>query len=504
MTHRLIPVLFAIFLALPSLATEKEVDLEALDQYIDKAVKDFELPGLAIGIVYENELIFAKGYGVTDVKTKAPVTPNSIFAIASCSKAFTAASLGMLVEDGKIKWDDKVVDYLPEFQLHDPYVTANLTIRDLVCHRAGLATFDGDLLWYQSGYDREEVIRRIRHLPLKNDFRVQFGYQNVMYLVAGEVIEEVMEMTWDEYIDQYVFKPLGMDASTTSIDRLVDDMDLAQPHIDGKRIDVINWDNSGPAASINSNITDLSKWVMMWLNNGKYNDYEMLKSSSIKTLWSTQLPLPVSSFDEVNGTHFKGYAMGWNTMDYSGVKVISHSGGLPGYISKVTLVPEKKLGIIILTNDMTWLPDALNYKVLDTYLTERDRNWAGEFLEYYKAYEKRKEEAEVEKQNSREKNTSPSQKFKDAYTGTFEDNMYGQAKITLNKDELTLSLLPTPVFTGKLEHWHHDTFKVVFEDPFLPAGYVTFNFNSDGKVTSFTIDLPNPDLHFFNLEFKKK
>jgi CubicO group peptidase (beta-lactamase class C family) len=499
-------VVLLIALATPIVVSaQQEVDLDALDKYIAKWVDAFDLPGLAIGIVKGDSLIFSKGYGVRDVETQETVTPNTLFAIASCSKAFTAASLGMLVEDGKLDWDDKVVDYLPEFQLSDPYVTREITVRDLLCHRSGLATFDGDLLWYRTSHSREDVIRRIRHLPLKNGFREKFGYQNIMYIVASLVIEKVSGKTWDEYVQDYIFSPLGMSSTNTSIEAFIAEQDVAQPHINGKKIAPINWDNSAGAAAINSNIIDMSKWMGMWLNDGTFNSYEMMSQKTKRMLWQAHLPLPVGSFDRVNGTRFKAYGLGWNLKDYSGKLVVEHSGGLPGYISKVVLVPEEDLGIVILTNDMTWLPGALAYKVLDTYLNEKKRDWAAEYLEYFKANTERDAADKIEKDKEREEDTKPSLKFKDEYAGTFEDKMYGSAKIVSKDNTLTLALLPTgDAFTATLEHWHYDTFRFKFKDEFLPEGFLTFQFNSHGKVTGFDIDLPNPDLHFTNLHFTKK
>lgn len=497
-------LIFTLLLWIPFASiAQKSVDYDELDRYIAKAVEDFDLPGLAIGIVKGDSLIFAKGYGVSDVETKKPVTPNTVFAIASCSKAFTAACLGMMVEDKNLNWDDKVIDHFPEFQLNDPYVTSEITVRDLLCHRAGFETFDGDLIWYRAEYDRKEVIRRISKLPLKHGFRETFGYSNVMFLVAGEVMEKVTASTWDQYVKDYIFKPLGMTNSSTSVNELVMDGDVAMPHIYGDRIDIINWDNSGPAASINSSVVDLSKWVRMWLGNGTFNDYEMLKPSTVAELQSAQLSMHVGPNDAANGTHFKAYGLGWSLMDYSGAKVAHHSGGLPGYISKVAIVPEKDFGFIILTNDMTWLPGALTNKILDMHLNDSKQDWAGLYLPYYNKSKEGETKRWADLEAARDKDSSPSLKL-DKYAGEFTDEMYGDAKVSMSGKELHLKLLPTKAFSGMLEHWHHDTFRIKFEDEFLPAGFVTFQFNSAGEVVGFLIDLPNPDLHFTNLEFKKK
>jgi len=410
------------------------------------------------------------------------------------------------VEEGKIEWDDKVVKHLPDFKLYDPYITKHLTVRDLLCHRSGFATFDGDLLWYGSSYTREEVVQRIRHLPLKTGFRAEFGYSNIMYIAAGEVIEQVTGQTWDEYVHESFFKPLEMDESSTSVEGLKYDGSAAVPHLYGKPQQKINWDNSGPAASINSSVDDLLKWSQMWLNGGQYNGQRVLTKKTIDELWSAHTPIQVSSFDQLNGINFKAYGLGWNTFDYSGKKIVQHDGGLPGFISKICLVPDEKMAIVILANDMTWLNDALMYRIMDQHFTDSNRDWASEYLTYFRSHEARKEAAEQKLLGERKTDTQPSMKLMGEYAGKYADKMYGNATIAVDKKTLTLVLEPTKeLFTAKLEHWEDDTFRFQFADEFLPPGFVNFEIDkARNKVTGFKIDLQNPDLHFSNLHFIKR
>lgn len=501
----LIALLGLSFTAVSPLAAQpKKVELDTLDRYIQKNVDDFKVPGVAVGIIKDGEIIFQKGYGLLTVNTTDSVTPESIFGVASCTKSFTAAGIAILVEEGKLKWEDKVTDYLPGFALSDPYISAQITIRDLLCHRSGLGTFDGDLLWFQTEYDREEVVRRIRHLKVRHGFREEFGYQNVMYIAAGLVIEEASGMSWDEFMKEHFFQPIGMVNTTTSVNDISPGSQTATPHLNGKVIYKGNYDNAGPAASINSNTTDLLKWLNMWLEDGKVGEHHVISHASIRELWSSHTPLSVSSFDEVAGTNFKSYALGWKIYDYSGKKVIEHDGGIPGFISKVCMVPGEKLGIVILANDMGWLNSALNYRILDAFLNDKQRDYGAEFLEYYKRHLKTQADAEEVRDKERKKRTKPTRKFVADYAGLFRDKMYGNARIMENKGKLKLTLLPTKeLFTAELEHWQDDTFVFKFKDPFLPRGFLTYQLDDADNIIGFTIDLPNPDFHFDNLEFKK-
>lgn len=494
--------LMMLFLFQTGFAQYKE-EVTRIDAYVQKALTDYNLPGLSIGIVKDGKVIMSKGYGERQVGTPGEVTENSIFAIASLSKAFTTAAIGMLVDEGKMDWDDKVIDHLPYFQLHDPYVTSQMTVKDLLSHRAGLATFDGDLLWYGTNYSRREIVERIRHLPLKQHFRTDFGYQNIMYIAAGQLIEAVSGKSWDDFIAQRIFRPLDMRSSTTSIKAFGKGHELAYPHLKKKPMEHLNYDNSGATAAINSSVNDLNKWIQFWLNNGIVNDDTLLSASSIKMVHRLHTPLNTSSFDAQHGIHFKGYGLGWFLMDYQGKKVIHHGGGLPGYISKIALVPEEGLGMIILTNDMSSLPSAMMNEIVDVFTGADEQDWAGTYLKFSKAYDERQEAARAKKDAGKKAGTQPTRALKD-YAGVYTDKMYGSSTVSMEDGQLKLVMdASRPLFISKMEHWQYDTFKIQFNDPFLPWGLVTFEFNSIGEISGFNIDLPNPDFHFFNLHFER-
>ncbi|MBD79159.1 MAG: hypothetical protein CL840_09585 [Crocinitomicaceae bacterium] len=485
----------------------QELDMGRVHANVSKARKEHKIPGLAIGIVKNGEIIFQQGYGVTKMGEAQKVNTSSMFGIASLSKAFTAAAMGMLVDDGKIKWSDKVTDILPNWKLHDEAVTSMFTIEDLMCHRSGLKTFDGDLLWYGSNYSRDEIITRIRHLPLSYDFRAGYGYQNIMYITAGQVIEKVSGMSWDDFVTTRILKPLSMFKTNTSITKYKEGQNIAYPHLKGVPQSLLNYDNSGATAAMNSNVVDMQKWIMFLLSNGIYHGDTLLQPSTLKKIWSVHNPLAVSAFDERNGTHFKGYGMGWFLMDYQGMKVVNHGGGLPGYITKVALIPEKNMGIVIMSNDMSPVCTAIMYEILDMLAGEKNaKDWSLDFAKYGTRYDSL-ELQKVEKQNqARNKETTPSVELL-SYAGTYTDSYYGNATLSVlgkgKKARLQLVLEPAKeLFTATLDHWENDTFVFNFNDEFLPRGFAKFEL-SDGKVVGFTIDLSNPDFHFSNLNFKR-
>jgi len=483
---------------------QQQTRIEILDELFSKAYSDFEMAGLAIGIIKDGKIKLAKGYGDLVYGEERKVDGETIFEIASCTKAFTAAAIGMLVDDGLLDWEDRVIDYLPGFKLDDPYVTREIRIIDLLCHRAGFNTFDGDLLWYNTNYTRGDIVDKIKYMSLKNSFRMKYGYSNVMYVVAGEVIEAVTGKTWDDFVQERFFAPLKMTATKTTNRAFTKESNKAQPHLKWEVLEFLNYDNAGPAASINSNINDLMKWVGMWLNKGKLNGEEFLSEKTYQKITSGQIVPKIRESERNLGINFKEYALGWEIFEYNGVKVINHNGGLPGYLSKVAFVPELNLGFVILYNNMSYVLNAAMYSILDAYIKDEIGNHFETTKEAVDKYHEL-EKVNLEKRaNSQIKNTAPSLSL-EGYSGTYNDKMYGDATVTFSNGQLTLSLLPAKkYFTADLIHWHFDTFDFKFNDSFLPNGLITFEFGSTGEVTGFKIDLPNPDFHFYNLHFVKR
>ena len=483
--------------------SQTKTTYKELDQYIKKAVNDFEMPGLTVGILKNNEVVFVEGYGFRNTKTKKKVDENTIFGIASCTKTMTAACIAILVDEGKLKWEDKVIDHYPGFKVYDPYITREMTIRDLLCHRSGYQTFDGDLLWYGTDYSRAEVVERLSKRENPYSFREKFGYSNVMFIATGEVIYHVTGEIWDEFINDKIFDPLEMNRAITSNSGFNETMNIAWPHLEGKPMGFLNYDNSGPAASVNTSVSDLLKWVQLMLNKGQWNDTSIFSTDQYYQLVAPQTLLDAGGAEKVGGTHFSAYGLGWFMKDYKGRKIIQHGGGLPGFHSKVVFIPEDSIGYVILANELSLLVPALDKEILDYLLNDSITGYVTKYLAY-KIKQKENEEAKRKQvEESRIKDTKPSLDLK-KYTGIFEDEMYGQAEIKLVDDQLNLTLLPAKeLFTTNLEHWHYDTFRIKLNDPFLPAGFVTFQTGEDGSIESFKINIENPDFHFYKLEFKK-
>ena len=487
------------------------LDLKKLDEYIGKAREDWKIPGLSICIVKNDTLIYAKGFGIRDIQQEGKVDEHTVFAIASNTKAFTSAALSILADEGKISLDDRVIDHLPYFELYDPYVTGEMKIRDLLCHRSGLVTFSGDLLWYGSSYSREEVIRRAKYLDPVYGLREHYGYSNIMFLAAGEIIPAVVNMSWDEFLEQRFFDPLGMSRTNTSTSLLKDVDNVAMPHhvniLNGETMTIpyLNWDNIGPAGSINSSAYDMAQWIKLQLNEGKLGDNQIISKERIWEMRSVHTPQNVSPGASRlwPSRHFYGYGLGWFLEDYHGKKIVGHGGGADGMISKVTMVPEENLGFVVLTNSINSVPTALSFYILDMYFGAEEVKWSETFLRFFKASQEDNIKMEEEFAELRIPDTEPSLDL-DEYTGTYGGEMYGNAEVVLEQDKLVVKFLPTPIFIGDLSHWHLDIFRIRLRDiPSLPMGTVQFIINAEGKVEEMRINIPNPDFDFTELEFKK-
>ena len=502
---KLIQYFLILFLFVLGLNAQTNFDSQKLDSVLSKALEDFELPGMAVGVIKDSTIVFNKGYGYRVWNSDKMVDTESLFGIASLSKAFTAAAIGILVDEGKLDWNDRVIDYLPWFKLSDSYVEKELTIVDLLTHRAGYNTFDGDLLWYGSNYDRKKILRRFREMPAKISFRSEYGYSNIMFLAAGEVIEAVSGKTWDDFVKERILSPLDMKNTFTTNTNFNETTNVAYPHLERKVLQFLNYDNIGPAASINSCTSDMLKWAQMWLNMGTVNGNQILKEQTINKILTSYQAINVGNVNRINGRHFLNTGMGWFLQDWQGRKIVQHSGGLPGYISRLALVPEENLAVVVLTNDEAYLTTPVINYIIDLAIGELgDEDYFDRTLKYFKGKSERLEKVKEERKSKRIENTSPSQKLEN-FIGVYEDKMYGEAEIVFNNGSLNLIMLPSKeLFSAKLNHWHYDTFDFKFNDPFLPEGLVTFGTNKDGKISGFKVDLPNPDFHFYNLNFIKK
>ena len=499
-----IPLLLVIAIPIIFILQNEKSEQEKYNQAVEKAYDTFKPTGLSVAIVKDGEVIYEKTEGYANINQMEFLNHHDIFNIASCTKAFTAAAIGKLVQEKSLSWDDKVIDYIPEFKLEDDYITRHLNLKDILSHRSGFGTFYGDLLWYNTHYSNEEVIQRMQNIPIIYEFRTNFGYQNNMYMIAGEIIEKVSGMPWEDYIQENFLDPLEMSNTRTSNDQFEGTEEIAHPHFKDSLIGIYDFEATKAAASIWSSTQDLSHWAMMWLNNGIYKNDTILQPETVRTLFSPQTILSVSEERESFGMHFRNYALGWSTYDYNNRKIVEHNGGMPGYISKVALIPEENMAVIILNNGFdTFGNTSLFYSIVDIATEKSTHDW----IQYYADIKEKSEKSENEYRQKRLTTQDTSMKpdlAPQKFTGLYQDKMYGKAEIKIENQELICTLLPAKeVFTSKMKHWNKNTYRVDFKDPFLPFGLVTFEMNHSNEVTGFKIDLPSHDFHFKNLDFKK-
>jgi CubicO group peptidase (beta-lactamase class C family) len=466
-----------------------------LDAYFAKAARDWNVPGLAIAIVHHGQLVFAKGYGVRDARSKEPVDTQTTFAIASTTKAFTSAALGMLVDEGKVRWDDPVTKYLPSFEMYDPWITREVTVRDLITHRGGLP--NADYLWTSGDNSRTEVIRRIRFIKPSYSFRAGQVYHNVMYTAAGAVIEAVSGMTWDEFIRTRIFQPLGMTRSVTTLDEAYTKPNHAEPHLmDGDTLRVSGnsfSDGIGPAGSVWSSVADMSKWVKFLLDTGRVNGKPLLTPETWAQLFrpATILPLGNTPGVRMSKPHFRSYALGWFQQDYQGRQVDYHTGSLTGMIAINGMIREEGIGVYILGNTDTEIRHALMWKVFDTFLGLPPRDWSTEMLAMYKADEAR-DSANARPRNERIVGTRPSLPL-EQYAGTFADPDSAYGKVTITSENGALRYHLSSRMVGTLEHWQYDTFRVVWDDWWRGRSTVSFVVGPNGNADR--LEFGNFSLH---------
>ena len=485
--------IFALLLAsLPLCAATPSKVLKNLDATVRRTLQTFNVPGIALAIVHDGEVVLAKGYGVRRLGETTPVDGQTLFAIASNTKAFTATALGLLVEEGKLQWDAPVIRYLPAFRLSDPWVTAEITIRDLLVHRSGLGLGAGDLLWWPpTDYSREEIVRRLQFLPLARSFRSAYAYDNVLYTVAGQVIETVSGQSWEDFIRSRILTPAGMTHSLVRRSEILTAANVATPHaeIDGTLQIVKPFvnDNVGAAGAIISCADDMAQWMIVQLDSGRLADgARLFKSSTTRQLWGYVTPRPI--YDPPSQlaplrANFLGYALGFELRDYRGFKLVSHTGGLPGYVSRLALIPEKRLGVMVLTNQESgYAFNALVYDVLDRFLAAPAFDWVGAYARVKTKADSSQAGAEQNTLAARNTDSKPSLPLAQ-YAGTYADAWYGDIVIETAGQGLVMRFTRTPSLVGDLEHWQYDTFVARWRDRELRAdAFVTFALTPEGRI----------------------
>lgn len=463
-----------LFVASPASGQKKGDPLAGLDASIEKVRESFHIAGLAVGIVRNDSLIYAKGFGEKEIGKGDRVTPTTVFAIGSNTKSFTATAAAMLVDDGKLRWDDKVTRWLPGFQLYDPYVTRELTMRDVLSHRSGLGR-RGDALWYGTSYSRREILRRIRFLPPNAGFRTEMGYQNVMVMAAGEASGEAAGMSYDDLVRARIFKPLGMTSSSMSVTELGAQSDVSTPHdLSGGTPVAIPWrniDNIAPAGSINSNIVDMSHYVRMQLAGGTFGGARLVSAANLDV---TKTPHISMGGVGDSLTHFVAYGLGWVVQDYRGRRVAWHNGGIDGMLSEMWTVPEERLGVIVLTNSSPHVAGPTIVRdILDRFLIGKPaKDYLAESVTLMQRMSLGAAAQAKAAEAARLKDTRPSLPL-DRYVGTYTDSLYGDVGIVKQGDALAFTWQS---MTQPLTHWHLDQFR----GKFVLGQDLQLNFRIDG------------------------
>lgn len=497
--------LLPVLLASP-LSAQRSGPPPKFDAYVAQALKTFRVPGIAVAIVKDGKVVLAKGYGVRTLGDSTPVDAQTRFGIASNTKLFTATAIAMLVEEGKLEWDAPVIRYLPWFAMYDPFVTRELTVRDLLVHRSGLGLGAGDLLWWPpSTYDRKEIARRIRYIRPATSFRSAYAYDNVLYLVAGEVIEAVSGTTWEDFVRSRILAKVGMTQSDVLHSGAGAGGNVATPHAEVndtvRPVAPFLSDNTNPAGGVMSGAEDMAKWMMVQLDSGRTAGGERIFTpASTVQLWRDVTPMgidqPLPGLESLLA-NFNGYALGVGVRDYRGHKLLQHTGGLPGYVSKVMMIPDLRMGVAVLTNQESGAAfGAITLRAADYYLDVKSADYIGIFAKLEAQGKAKAAETRQKLAASRDSTSGPSLPLA-RYAGTYRDDWYGDVSVVLENGGLVMRFGHTPSLVGDLTHWQHDSFIVRWRDRELRAdAFVTFDLNPDGSIYLARMYPASPDVDF--------
>lgn len=514
--HPIVLAITFILFVLSNFAARAQPGLPPdFDGYIQRILDTFEVPGVSVGIVKDGKVVLAKGYGIRKLGEEAKVDENTLFCIASNSKAFTATSLAILVEDGKLKWEDKVIDHLPWFRMSDDYVTAHLTVRDLLVHHSGLPAYINDLLLFPpSAFTRKELITKLKDVKLTHDFRTVYAYDNILYIVAGEVVKAISGQEWEDFVQERIFKKVGMKNSISRFSALGEQPNFAYSHArrQGKVQvvetfrDLIIGDASNAAGGIASSAADMSRWLITQLDSGRTPDAGRIFSpKSTNELWKIIRPMPIGQEPEwlkPAQRDFSGYALGFRVYNHRQHKVIGHGGLLTGFVSQIAMVPDLDLGVVVLTNQLAsgayW--SIINH-VLDYYMKAPDFDWLGGYkrsLDSALVRSARTDRASKYKADSLDKPSLPMQD----YLGLYRDALAGDAVLMKNGQGYELRFSNIPLYDAKVEHFRGDSFVLRFLRPDMgDDAYLNMVLNADKSIKQATIEAPK-DGDFNGLELK--
>ena len=501
------PFIIIILLAI-GLQTAYSQGLTSLqiDSIVQVAMDSNQHAGLAVAVVKDGEIVHSKGYGLASMETGAKVDNHTRFSIASNSKAFTSAALAILVDEGKIGWNDKVVDHIPEFKMYDTYVTANFTIIDLLTHRSGLDLGAGDLMWIPDGNDFtvNDVITSFQYQTPVSDFRTKYDYDNLLYIVAGEIIVRKTGNTWSEFVESRIMDPLNMNESAGVLRNLESKNNIAKPHsyIDGEFVEIEEFDATmaAAAAGIYASVDDLSKWMIMQLNHGALNDsISLISKRNHAKMWHpyTNRGFTANGRHPYN-THFSSYGLGWGIRDIAGHIKLSHTGGMPGMLSQTILIPELDLGVVVLTNadpggySFLSIPNL----IIDSYIGVDSVDWIGRMTSALKDREAEGDSVVEAVWETSHKAKTKHLNFED-YVGTFNDDWFGEMEIWLKDKELWIKSIRSPRLVGKMSYYKANTFAIRWEYRDMECdAFASFTLDKEGKATSFTMEGISPNIDF--------
>jgi CubicO group peptidase (beta-lactamase class C family) len=514
-------------LANPSLAQTTEaksaavatITSEQIDRVVENAMKTFNVPGISVAVIKNDKVIHAKGYGVRDIKSKLPMQTSTLVGIASNSKAFTAAALAILVDEKKLSWNERVNNIIPEFKLYNPYVTEEFTVLDLMTHRSGMGLGAGDLMFFPDGSDFtiKDVIHNLRYLKQTSSFRSQFDYDNNLYIVAGEVIKRVSGFSWEEFIEQKIMRPLQMDASAASITRLKNAENKVEPHVAvNGQLQIVPFRPNeviNAAGGIYSNIDDMAKWVRMQLNKGAYGEKRLFSEQSQHEMWSPHTIIQMGPNGGPYNTHFNAYGIGWGVNDVKGYKQVSHTGGLLGMVTQVTLIPELKLGIVVLTNQEQGAAfSSITNTIKDSYFGMPAVDRVKEFADRQakRNADADKEVAEIWKAIDQQTKANGKIRLNTApYVGTYKDNWFGEVTISIGANgQMQFASKRSPALVGDLSYYKGSTFVVKWRDrTFNADAFVNFQLDTDGIANGITMKAISPltdfSFDFHDLDLKR-
>lgn len=435
----------------------------ALAEWLPGKMADWKVPGIGIGVVKDGEVILTAGYGLRDIEQKLPVTENTIFAIGSSSKAFAAASVALMVDDGKLDWDKPVRDYLPNFKLKDDFASERMSPRDLLCHRSGLPRHD--LMWYNSTATREDMIGRLHHLEPSRDFRTHWQYQNLMYMTAGYLAGKAAGTTWEEVVRKRIFEPLGMKTANFSVLESQKAADFALPYQEKdevvRKMEFRDITEVGPAGSINANVSEMVQWVKLQLGKGKFGDQQIISEGNIRQLHSPQMVIADPLWKELFGADVVTYGLGWFIHSFHGLTMLQHGGNIDGFSALVSFIPESNVGVVTLTNlNGNFLTEITSFYIYEQLLGLEHHDWHGKIKGLVDKMKDEVKKAKEQSASDRKPDTQPSHPIAD-YAGEFQHPGYGVLAIKEADGKLTATYNRIEM---KVEHYHYDIFEATPEE----------------------------------------